>query len=361
MYGVPVVRRPLCRGCQGRAPRAGRESAGREAFCCSPFPLSNTPRGRRNGDEPRTTERLALIKKWITRAAFIAALVAAGCDVVAYAMSARRWNLGVGEIGLMRKSLVSLAGSLGAALAALLLSAAPALAHHSFDLDCTDFSSQAAAQYHMNAHPGDPDGLDGNDGDGRACESNPSPFYYGSATQPELPAVPPPLPPPPPPAEVQPQAKRQSARIISVTDGDTVKVRLRSGASKAVRLIGIDTPESRKPGVPVECGAKQATAAMTKVAFRKRRGGRVGLAVRLTTDPTQDRIDRYGRLLAYVERQSDGLDLGRASIRSGWAVAYVYAGTPFQRYAAYSAVQTQAEAAHRGVWSSCGGDVHSAQ
>ena len=146
-----------------------------------------------------------------------------------------------------------------------------------------------------------------------------------------------------------------------MTDGDTVKVRLRSGALKTVRLIGIDTPESRKPGVPVECGAKQATAAMTKLAFRKRRGGRVRQAVRLTTDATQDRIDRFGRLLAYVERRSDGLDLGRAMIRAGWAVAYVYDGTPFKRYAAYSAFQTQADAAHRGVWSSCGGDVHSAQ
>ena len=267
----------------------------------------------------------------------------------------------------MRKTLGPLAGSVGAALAALLLSAAPASAHHSFDVDCTDFSSQAAAQYHTNTHPGDPDGLDGNDDDGRACESNPCPCYVGSATQPELLAVPPPPPalpsppPPPPPVGPQPQAKRYSARIVSVTDGDTVKVRLRSGALKTVRLIGIDTPESRKPGVPVECGAKRATAAMTKLAFRRRRGARVGQAVRLSADPTQDRIDRFGRLLAYVERRSDGLDLGRAMIRAGWAVAYVYDGTPFQRYAAYSAVQTQAETAHRGVWSSCGGDVHSAQ
>ena len=253
----------------------------------------------------------------------------------------------------------ALAGSVGAALAALLLSAAPASADHSIDLDCTDFPSQAAAQYHMNAHPGDPDGLDGYDDDGRACESNPCPCYFGSATQPELPALSPP--PPPPPVEPQPQAKRYSARIVSVTDGDTVKVRLPSGAQKTVRLIGIDTPESRKPGVPVECGAKQATTAMTRLAFRRRKGGRVGQAVRLTADPTQDRIDRFGRLLAYVTRRSDGLDLGRAIVRAGWAVAYVYDGMPFQRYAAYSAVQTQAKAAHVGVWGSCGGDVHSAQ
>jgi hypothetical protein len=69
--------------------------------------------------------------------------------------------------------------------------AAPASAHHVGDLDCGDFSSQAAAQYHVNAHPGDPDGLDGDDNDGRACESNPCPCYYGPDTGP----------PPPPPAD----------------------------------------------------------------------------------------------------------------------------------------------------------------
>src|SRR4051795_7032141 len=62
----------------------------------------------------------------------------------------------------------------------------------SADVNCSDFSSQAAAQYYFNAHPGDPDGLDGNDHDGIACESNPCPCYYGTATGPT---------PPPPPAD----------------------------------------------------------------------------------------------------------------------------------------------------------------
>ena len=184
-------------------------------------------------------------------------------------------------------------GALGATLLVLALLATPAAAHHSYDMDCPSFSSQASAQYHMNAHPGDPDGLDGNDDDGRACESNPCPCYYGGATQPEpLPPPPPPAPapaPPPPIAQPQPQAKRYSARIVSVTDGDTIRVRLRSGARRIVRLIGIDTPESRKPGVPVECRAKSATNYMTQLAFRRRGGRKLGHSVRLTTDPTQDR------------------------------------------------------------------------
>jgi micrococcal nuclease len=146
-----------------------------------------------------------------------------------------------------------------------------------------------------------------------------------------------------------------------VTDGDTIKVRLRSGARRTVRLIGIDTPESRKPGVPVECGAKRATNRMTKLAFRRRGGRRLGHRVRVTTDPTQDRVDGYGRLLAYVGRLSDGTDLGRSLIRAGWAMAYVYDSTPFQRLDRYSRTQRRAESAKRGVWGSCGGDFHSEQ
>ena len=256
---------------------------------------------------------------------------------------------------------------------AFALWAAPASGHHSYDMDCPGFASQAAAQYHMNAHPGDPDGLDGNDDDGLACESNPCPCYYGTATQPEAPApapsptpnpTPTPAPAPEPPvpvAQEEPRAERHSGRIVTVIDGDTLKVRLTSGARRTIRMIGIDTPESRKPGVAVECGAKSATEYMTRLAFRQRSGRSVGQRVRLTTDPTQDRTDRYGRLLAYVDRRSDGKDLGRAIINAGWAMDYVYDNRPFERFGSYDGVQTQARARGRGVWGACGGDFHSEQ
>ncbi|MGI8902480.1 MAG: thermonuclease family protein [Solirubrobacteraceae bacterium] len=101
---------------------------------------------------------------------------------------------------------------------------------------------------------------------------------------------------------------------------------------------------------------------MTKLAFRRaRRGHKVGQRVRLTTDPTQDRRDRYGRLLAYVNRLSDGTDLGASMVRAGRAMAYVYDSQPFQRFGTYSAAQAQAQSSSRGVWVSCGGDFHSGQ
>jgi len=255
---------------------------------------------------------------------------------------------------------------------ALVLCSAPAFGDHGYDLDCPDFSTQPAAQYHMNAHPGDPDGLDGNDNDGLACESNPCPCYYGTATGPETPppVAPAPAPSPAPtpaptpdpePEPTEPEAERYRGRVVEVIDGDTLKVRLTFGARRTVRLIGIDTPESRKPGVPVECGAKSATKYMTRLAFRMRAGHLVGQRVHLSTDPTQDRTDAYGRLLAYVGRRSDGKDLNRAMIRAGWAMVYVYDYTPFERFDSYSRAEAAAKDGNRGVWRACRGDFHSEQ
>jgi hypothetical protein len=42
-------------------------------------------------------------------------------------------------------------------------------------VNCGDFASQAAAQAYLRAAPSDPDGLDGNDDDGIACENRPEP------------------------------------------------------------------------------------------------------------------------------------------------------------------------------------------
>lgn len=265
---------------------------------------------------------------------------------------------------MINKRAVSIA--IGAAFA-LAITPTSASATHGFDKDCGDFGSQSSAQYHLNAHPGDPDGLDA-DKDGIACESNKCPCYYGSGTQPEpAPTTTPspsPSPSPTPITEAAPppaSAKTYRAKILGVIDGDTLKVRLSSGSRKTVRVIGIDTPETRKPGVAVECGAKKATAYMTKLAFRRSRRGRTGHSVALRTDPTQDSTDRYGRLLAYVGRASGGVDLGESMIRAGWAATYVYDNKPFQRFGRYSKAESQAKATRAGVHALCGGDFHSEQ
>jgi micrococcal nuclease len=135
--------------------------------------------------------------------------------------------------------------------------------------------------------------------------------------------------------------------VARVTDGDTVSVRLASGAPTRVRLIGIDAPESVDPEAPTECGAVDAAASLKQLAE--------GREVVLTTDPTQDRTDRFGRLLAYADVA--GVDVGREMIRAGHAAVFVFAA-PFGRLPSYQQAQDEARSAGRAVWGSCNGRFH---
>jgi endonuclease YncB( thermonuclease family) len=87
-----------------------------------------------------------------------------------------------------------------------------------------------------------------------------------------------------------------------------------------------------------------------------KRKGPPGTRVRLVTDPTQDTFDRYGRLLAYVIKRSNGGDLGRAQISAGWAKVYVFGGNPFRRTRSYRRAARNARNADRGVWEMCNGN-----
>ncbi|HEX6460495.1 MAG TPA: thermonuclease family protein [Thermoleophilaceae bacterium] len=142
-----------------------------------------------------------------------------------------------------------------------------------------------------------------------------------------------------------------SATVIRPVDGDTLVARA-GGRTFYVRLLGIDTPETHRPGTPVECGGPQASTNMARLAPP-------GAHVRLETDPGQDRVDRYGRLLAYVWLV-DGRLLETAQLESGWANTYVYAGRPVELFPRLLSAWHDARAGHRGVWSACGGDFHSA-
>ncbi|MEA2423480.1 MAG: micrococcal nuclease [Thermoleophilaceae bacterium] len=140
-----------------------------------------------------------------------------------------------------------------------------------------------------------------------------------------------------------------AARVVRVVDGDTVRVSV-GGREESVRLLGIDTPETHRPGTPIECGGPQASASMDALAPP-------GTEVRLEPDPGQDRRDRYGRLLAYV-RLPDGRLAEDEQLAAGWATVYVYAGRPVSRDAGFRAAQGAARAGGRGVWGACRGDFH---
>ena len=128
-------------------------------------------------------------------------------------------------------------------------------------------------------------------------------------------------------------------------DGDTVHVRVR-GFETTVRLIGIDTPETVRPGTPVQCFGAAASERTARILAP-------GTAVRLETDPTQDTRDRYGRLLAYVYKRGPGGASGSvnyALVATGYARVYVYGGTPFRYAAAFQRAQSRARSGGLGLW-----------
>jgi micrococcal nuclease len=132
-----------------------------------------------------------------------------------------------------------------------------------------------------------------------------------------------------------------AATVTRVVDGDTVHVDL-DGTDETVRYIGIDTPESVKPGTPVQCYAEQASAANARLVR--------GQDVRLRFDA--ERRDRFGRLLAYVYRADDGTLVNARLVRDGAARPLRIA--PNTRFAArFSALAAEAKAAGRGLWKAC--------
>ena len=142
-----------------------------------------------------------------------------------------------------------------------------------------------------------------------------------------------------------------TATVLKVVDGDTIDIRDDDRGRLRVRFLGIDTPETKKPGYTVGCWGPEATEFAKSTMVEQR--------VAVVTDPTQDRTDRYGRTLAYLVR-ADGFDYSVEAVRAGAAKSYVYGGRPVSRYDAIAAAEKEAMDALRGLWGPpCNGDTAS--
>ncbi|MFN3598912.1 MAG: thermonuclease family protein [Aquificaceae bacterium] len=141
-------------------------------------------------------------------------------------------------------------------------------------------------------------------------------------------------------------------KVFRVVDGDTFHCILSNGEEVKVRLIGVDTPESKanekarrdaeKSGKSVEEIVKMGklSAEFTKRLLPK------GEMVYLEFDV--QRTDKYGRLLAYVWL-SDGRMLNELIIKEGYA--QVYTIPPNVKYQdRLLAAQKYARENRKGLW-----------
>lgn len=144
------------------------------------------------------------------------------------------------------------------------------------------------------------------------------------------------------PADEVPAAAEGPYSVARVVDGDTLTV---SAAAEelTVRLIGIDTPETRHPGKGVECWGPEATELMEDLA--------AGTEVYLEADDSQGATDRYDRQLAYVWR-ADGTLLNLEMITRGAGKEYTY-DKPYRYVRSFKAAQRTAQDQGLGLWGAC--------
>ena len=129
-----------------------------------------------------------------------------------------------------------------------------------------------------------------------------------------------------------------------VVDGDTVDIRI-GGTTERVRLIGIDTPETKKPDSPVECYGPEASTYIEALLP-------VGTHVRLERDIVGR--DDYGRLLGYIYRVDDDLFVNYDILRQGFAQPLLI--EPNSTHAAtFASAARIAEADNLGLWAACAG------
>jgi len=138
-------------------------------------------------------------------------------------------------------------------------------------------------------------------------------------------------------AEAGPAAVQ--ALVTRVVDGDTVEARI-DGEVEDVRYIGVDTPETVKPGAPVQCFGPRASAFNHRLVEDRR--------VRLVFGA--ERRDAYGRLLAYVY-------LGRRFVNATLVrrgLARTLTIPPNDRFAPLlRRLELRAARAGRGLWGAC--------
>ena len=131
---------------------------------------------------------------------------------------------------------------------------------------------------------------------------------------------------------------RKSATVTEVVDGDTINIFPAINGNDEVRLIGMDTPETKDPSEEIESYGPEASAyAVSKLT---------GVDVELEFD--QERTDQYGRLLAYLY-PAGRLMFNVELVEEGYAQAYHY--PPNTRHEdRFAAAQDEARSAGLGIW-----------
>lgn len=129
--------------------------------------------------------------------------------------------------------------------------------------------------------------------------------------------------------------------VTEVVDGDTVKIDFK-GTEETVRLIGVDTPETKHPNQPIECFGQEATDKLSELLE--------GHKIKVEFDTSQSKRDRYNRLLIYIYRSEDNLFINKYMIEEGYAFEYTYE-KPYKYQREFQNAELNARTGRNGLWS----------
>ena len=132
----------------------------------------------------------------------------------------------------------------------------------------------------------------------------------------------------------------KSFKVVKVVDGDTIDINEPDGkkAFTRIRLWGVDTPETKKPGEPVMYYGPEACEFTKKTV-----GGKI-VTIYLEQGHTRD---KYERLLAYVQIDDSNF-LNEELLKGGFA----YADVRFKHsyYQHYQQLESAARRNKKGLW-----------
>ncbi len=140
--------------------------------------------------------------------------------------------------------------------------------------------------------------------------------------------------------------------VLNVVDGDTLKVE-HQGRIENLRLIGIDTPESRA-NKKAQKDAARKQEDLKKMILLGREATRYVKNLVKPGDPIRVEFDRqirdkYGRLLGYVYL-TDGKMLNEEIVKAGYASLLTYPPNVKYEYKFLRAYR-EARENNRGLWS----------
>lgn len=142
----------------------------------------------------------------------------------------------------------------------------------------------------------------------------------------------------PEPGAQEPADGRIAATVDRTVDGDTFIANLEDGSRERVRMLLLDTPETKKEGTAVQPFGPEASEYTKKLL--------TGRTVELEFD--EEQRDQYDRMLAYV--YLDGELVNEQLLEQGLARVVVY--RPNDKYVdEFREIQNEAKRKKIGVWS----------